>query len=473
MSEISEIRTREETDIILDEIVSQAYQCMECGRCTGSCPMVELFPNDFHPHHLLSDLTKDPEKVLKGPELWFCASCYKCNAICPQALEYPYFIMQLRSLALKKNGIVPLRKAFNRIRTGIPFPVSFLSVCIHPERINLEPSVLEKLYKDHQSSKNKVKFRVTGPKIGVVGSGPAGLMGAYELSKKGYQVTIFESHSNPGGMFTVAIPEYRLPLKIVLDEINQIRDSGIEIRTNTKFGRDITIDQMLKDNYKAILLASGAHACKELGIKGEDFQGVYTTLEFLAALKFKNKKVAGKTVVVIGGGNTAMDAAAAAMRYGAKEATLLYRRTREEMPADINEIREAEKEGVQIRFLEAPVGIHGVKSKLSQLECMKMQLGEPDLTGRRRPVPVEGSNFILETDNLVIAIGEKPQTESFPAKIATGKDGTILVNPMTMETSIPGVFAAGDNVLGPATVPDAIIGARRAASGIENYIKTS
>ena len=168
-----------------------------------------------------------------------------------------------------------------------------------------------------------------------------------------------------------------------------------------------------------------------------------------------------------------MDAAAAAMRYGAKETILLYRRTREEMPADMNEIREAEKEGVQIRYLEAPVGIHGVKSKLNQLECMKMQLGEPDLTGRRRPVPVEGSNFILAADILVIAIGEKPQTESFPDETATSKDGTILVNPMSMETSIPGVFAAGDNVLGPATVPDAIIGARRAATGIDNYIKTS
>jgi NADPH-dependent glutamate synthase beta subunit-like oxidoreductase len=230
---------------------------------------------------------------------------------------------------------------------------------------------------------------------------------------------------------------------------------------------------MHKDNYKAILLASGAHACKELGIKGEDFQGVFTTLEFLEALKVKNKKVTSKTVVVIGGGNTAMDAAAAAMRYGAKESTLLYRRTREEMPADMNEIREAEKEGVQIRFLETPVGIHGVKSKLNQLECVKMQLGEPDLTGRRRPVPVEGSNFILETDIMVIAIGETPETESLPAEIAASKDRTILVNPMTMETSIPGVFAAGDSVLGPATVPDAIIGARRAASGIENYIKTS
>jgi len=473
MSEIPEVKTREETDLILDEIVSQAYQCMECGRCTGSCPMVALFPKDFHPHHLLSEITKDPEKVLRGYELWFCASCYKCNNRCPQGLEYPYFIMQLRRLAVRKNGVTPLRKAFSRIRTIIPYPVTFLSVCIHPERINLDPSIIEKLHSENLSRIRKEKSPATGPKIGVVGSGAAGLMGAYELRKMGYRVTIFESQSNPGGMFSTAIPEYRLPLKIVLEEIDNLRHPGIEIRTDTAFGRDITLDQLRKDNYMAILLSTGAHACKELGIKGEDFEGVFNTLDFLAALKLKHKKLTGKRVVVIGGGNTAMDAAAAAMRYGAKETILLYRRTREEMPADMNEIREAEKEGVQIRYLEAPVGIHGVKSKLNQLECMKMQLGEPDLTGRRRPVPVEGSNFILAADILVIAIGEKPQTESFPDETATSKDGTILVNPMSMETSIPGVFAAGDNVLGPATVPDAIIGARRAATGIDNYIKTS
>ncbi len=473
MTEIPEVKTREGTDLVLDEIVSQAYQCLECGRCTGSCPMVALFPDDFHPHHLLSEITKDPEKVIKGHEIWFCANCYKCNNRCPQALEYPYFIMQLRSLAVKKNGTAPLRKAFSRIRTRIPFPVSFLSVCIHPERINLDPSVIEKLHRENLARTRKELPPPSGPKIGVVGSGPAGLMGAHELRKMGYRVTVFESQPYPGGMFSAAIPEYRLPMKIVLEEIGNIRHSGIEIRTDTVFGRDITLDQLHKDNYMAILLASGAHACKQLGIKGEDFDGVSTTLEFLAALKIKNKKVTGKRVVVIGGGNTAMDAATAAMRYGAGETTLLYRRTREEMPADMNEIREAEKEGVQIRYLEAPVGIHGTKSKLSQLECMKMQLGEPDLTGRRRPVPVEGSNFILETDMLVIAIGEKPETESFPDGIATGKDGTILVNPMSMETSIPGIFAAGDNVLGPATVPDAIIGAGRAAAGIDNYIKTS
>lgn len=472
MSEISETGTLT-SDIILDEIVSKAYMCMECGRCTGSCPMVELFPNDFHPHHLLSDLTKDPEKVLKGTELWFCASCYKCNAICPQALEYPYFIMQLRSLALRKNGITPLRRAFSRIATAIPFPASFFSVCIHPERINMKPSILEKLHKDHLGSKKLEKLRSTGPKIAVVGSGPAGIMGAYELRKKGYAVTIFESHSEPGGMLSMAIPEYRLPLHIVRNEILIILNGGIELRTNIFFGADISIAQLQKEEYKAILLASGAHACKELGIEGETFQGVFTTLKYLEALKVQNKKVSGKKVLVIGGGNTAMDAAAASMRYGAKEATLLYRRTREEMPADMNEIREAEKDGVHIRFLEAPVGIHGVKSGLNQLECIKMQLGVPDLSGRKKPVPIEGSNFLLEADILVIAIGENPQTESFPDEIATGKDSTVLVNPMTMETSIPGVFAAGDNVSGPATVPDAIIGARRAVTGIDKYIKTS
>jgi NADPH-dependent glutamate synthase beta subunit-like oxidoreductase len=473
MSELSEITAKEGTETILQEITHQAYQCMECGRCTGSCPMVELFPNDFHPHHLLTQLTKDPDRVLKGPELWFCASCYKCNARCPQALEYPYFIMQLRSLALKKNGIISMRRAFNKIATEIPFPSSFFSVCIHPERIGLETSVIEKMHQEYLARKKVKKFRGSGPAIAVVGSGPAGLTAAFELGERGYRVTLFESHSEPGGMFSLAIPEYRLPLGIVREEIRHIVEHGIELRTKLRIGGNVTVEKLLKEDFKAVLLASGAHACKELVIKGAESQGVFTTLEFLEALKIKNKKVSNQRVVVIGGGNTAMDAASAAMHCGAKEVTLLYRRTREEMPADLNEIREAEKEGVQIRFLEAPVGIHGVKSKLNQLECMKMELGEPDLTGRRRPVPVEGSNFIMELDTLVVAIGEKPQTESFPEDIATSKDDTILVNPMTMETSIPAVFAAGDSVLGPATVPDAIMGARRAVTGIENYIKTS
>ena len=473
MSETSEIKTMEPTDILLEEAVGKALLCMECGRCTGSCPMVELFPKDFHPHHLLSDLAKDPEKVLKGPELWFCASCYNCNARCPQALEYPHLIMQLRSLALKRYGITPMRKAFKRITTAIPFPASFFSVCIHPERIDLEPAVIEKLHRDHAGSKKVEEFRSTGPRIAVVGSGPAGLMGAYELGKKGYAVTIFESHSEPGGMLSSAIPEYRLPLRIVQEEIRLMMNSGIELKTNTTIGKDISLPQLQKEGYKAILLASGANACKELGITGEGFQGVYTTLEFLGSLKLSNMRINGQKVAVIGGGNTAMDAASAAMRYGASEATLIYRRTREEMPANQNEIREAEKDGVSIRLLEAPVGIHGKKSKLTQLECIKMQLGEPDLSGRRRPVPVDGSNFVMEVDLLVIAIGEMPGIENFPEDMATSKDSTILVNPMSMETSMPGVFAAGDNVLGPASVPDAIIGARRAVFGIENYIKTS
>jgi NADPH-dependent glutamate synthase beta subunit-like oxidoreductase len=473
MSEISTLTAKEGTDTILDEIARQAYQCMECGRCTGSCPMVELFPNDFHPHHLLSDLTRDPLKVLKVPELWFCASCYKCNARCPQALEFPYFIMQLRSLAVKKNELVPMRKAFHKIAAAIPFPASFFCVCIHPERIGLKTSDIEKLHRDHLGRKKVEKFRGSGHRIAVVGSGPTGMMGAYELGKRDYSVTVFESRSEPGGMFSKAIPEYRLPRSIVRDEIGHILSLGIELRNNLLIGRDIPLKQLLQEDFKAILLASGAHACKELGFKGENFQGVFTTLAFLEALKIKNKKVSGQQVVVIGGGNTAMDAAVAALRYGAREATLLYRRTRGEMPADLNEIREAEKQGVEIRFLEAPVGIHGTKSKVTQLECMKMQLCEPDLSGRRRPVPVEGSNFILELDTLVVAIGEKPQADILPAEIATGRDSTVLVHPMSMETSMPGVFAAGDSVLGPATVPDAILGARRAVAGIEHFIKTS
>jgi len=252
-----------------------------------------------------------------------------------------------------------------------------------------------------------------------------------------------------------------------------MKKMGINFKMNARVGEELSLEQLLGEGYAAIFLAIGAHGCKKMDLKGEDLDGVYDSLEFLEALKIGKKVIKGKNVVVVGGGNTAMDAACSAMKYGAKETLLLYRRTREEMPADINEIREAEEDGVQIRFLESPLCIHGDKSCVKQLECIKMELGEPDLSGRRRPVPMEDSNFMLDTDIVVIAIGEHPDIQNLPGSIASSRNETILVNPSTMETNIPGVFAAGDGVTGPATVPEAIIGARRAAQGIDNLIQSS
>jgi len=473
MTETIETTSSEPVTDSLDELVNEAFKCLECGKCTGSCPMVELFPNDFHPHHLLTDLIHNPEKVLSGHNLWFCASCYKCNKRCPQALEFPYIVMKARKLALQANGLGSLQKAYHLISESIPFPLSFLSVCIHPERIDLDPSVIEILQKTYVLDPANINLPEPDLRVAVAGSGPAGLMAAYELRKMGYQVTVFESQSIAGGMFSQAIPEYRVPLKIVEDEVEKMKRLGIEIKLKTRVGKDVSVEKLFSEGYKAILLTTGAHQCKKLDIKGEDFEGVYDTLEFLMELKIKKKDIKNKTITVIGGGNTAMDSASAAIRYGAKEVFLLYRRTKEEMPADINEIREAENDGVQIRYLENPLSIIGEKSRVNQLECIKMELGKPDLTGRRRPIPVEGSNFILDTDHVVIAIGEQPETDFFPKNIATGSDNSILVNPLTMETGMPGVFAAGDAVSGPATVADAIIGAKKAAIGIDSKIQSS
>lgn len=470
MTQAGELISDSPATDLREELIIEAFKCLECGKCTGSCPMAQLFPGEFHPHHLLHDLVHRPEEALNGVSLWFCASCYKCNKRCPQAIELPYIILKMRALSLKNNGVQLLHKAFEKIRDRIPFPLSFLSTCIHPERIGLDMAVLQDLHKYNMSNPLTQEFPVSKRSVAIVGSGPAGLTAAYELRKLGYRVKIFEAESMAGGMFSLAIPEYRIPMQIIRDETGMIERSGIEIQLNTRIGKDYPLQQLFEEGYDAILLATGAHHCKSMDIPGEDFEGYYNSLDFLKALKIQSRDIRNKTVAVIGGGNTAMDAASVAVKYGAKEVFLLYRRTREEMPADINEIRETEKEGVEIRFLESPLGIHGEKSKVSALECIKMELGGTDLTGRRRPVPVEGSNFILNTDVVVMAIGEEPDMDSVRDEFARGRNNTILVNPFTMETSIPGVFAAGDSVSGPATVADAILEARKAAAGIHTKL---
>jgi len=467
MTQVTDVKTDEKVTVLREELLKEAYKCLECGKCTGSCPIVQLFPGDFHPHHLLTDLIHNPDKALKGINLWLCASCYKCNKRCPQAIEFPYIVMRLRSLALKENGIDSLQRAFYKIRDSIPFPLSFLSVCIHPERIDLDPAILEDLHKKNLSRPLKEELPESDQKIAIIGSGPAGLMAGYTLRKMGYSVRIFESQSTAGGMFSLAIPEFRVPLQIVEDEIRMLEKLGIEFQLNTRIGKDYPIERLFNEGYDAVLLTIGAHRCKTMDIPGEDFDGSYNSLEFLQELKINKRDIKNKTAAVIGGGNTAMDSASVAIKYGAKEVFLLYRRTREEMPADINEIRETEKDGVQIRYLESPLSIHGEKSKVSMLECIKMELGKADLTGRRKPVPIEGSNFSLDTDLVIMAIGEQPDVDSFEGELACGPGNSILVNPFTMETSIPGVFAAGDSISGPSTVADAILGARKAAIGID------
>ena len=455
-----------------DELFGQVYHCMECGKCTGSCPMMYLFPDDFNPHHLLTGFIYDREKVLSGYNIWLCASCYRCNKRCPQRIELPDIFIQIRKMAISKNGMEGMEIAFNKISSTIPFPQSFFSICIHPERIGLSHDIILKLQKKFPVIPNRRIHPETKIKVAVIGTGPSGLTAAHELRQQGHHVTMYESKPFPGGMFSSAIPEYRIPFNTIQEEIKRMEQQGIEIKTNILVGEELTIEKLLQQGYKAIFLAIGSHSCRQMDIEGEDLEGIYKSLEYLEAVKVGKKEMKADKVVVIGGGNSAMDAASVAKRYGAEEVTLLYRRSKAEMPADPVEIRETEGDGVKFMFLTTPVRFIGEKNKLKQIECLKMELGKSDMTGRKSPVPVANSNFFMEADHVVMAVGEYPSSNYLPETIKVNNNGRILVNPFTMETSLQGVFAAGDGVLGPSSVAEAVAGAKRAAYAIDKYLKS-
>jgi NADH-quinone oxidoreductase subunit F len=323
-----------------------------------------------------------------------------------------------------------------------------------------------------KKEKRKKQDKKPKGKIAVIGSGPAGLTVAYELGRRGYNITVFEALPEPGGMLRKCIPEYRLPKQVLVKEIQLIKNLGVEIKTGTKVGKDLNFTDLWKAKYKAIFIGAGVHKSQKLKIEGADLKGVVNALDFLWDANSGKKIEIGKNVVVIGGGNVAIDAAKTALRLGANEVTILYRRSREEMPANPWEVKEAENEGVKIEFLVAPKKISEEKGKVSAVECVRMQLGEPDETGRKKPMPIEGSEFTCKTDMVVLAIGEAPDLGFLPKEVELNEDGTVWVNPITMETSLQGVFAGGDAVNGPATVIEAIRDGKRSAVSIEDYLKS-
>jgi NADH-quinone oxidoreductase subunit F len=309
-------------------------------------------------------------------------------------------------------------------------------------------------------------------KVAIVGSGPAGLMAGWELTKLGYDVTIFEAESVPGGMLAWAIPEYRLPKDVLNSDIDYIKAFGVDIKTNTRVGKDITLEQLKKQGYKAIFIATGAPLNLKLGIPGEEVDGVIDPIEFLKKYNLtKNAKI-GKKVAIVGGGDSAMDAARTAWRLGA-DVTILYRRTRPEMPANEEEIEGALEEGVKIEFLTLPVEAISENGKLTKIKCIRMALGEFDESGRRRPVPLEGSEFDLEVDTLIPAIGQKPNLDflSGNSGLNVTKWNTLEVDPETMVTNIEGIFAGGDVVTGPSTVLAAMKAGKMTAESIHKYLR--
>lgn len=329
------------------------------------------------------------------------------------------------------------------------------------------------------AAEHAVEIEKNGKKVAVVGSGPAGITCAGELIKKGYDVTVFEALHKPGGVLSYGIPEFRLPKALVAKEIESVEKLGVKIETNVIVGRSITIDELMEDGYEAVFVGSGAGLPRFLNIPGENLLGVYSANEFLTRVnlmkgyqfpEMPTPVKVGKKVAVVGAGNVAMDAARTAKRLGAEEVYIVYRRSEEEAPARLEELHHAKEEGIIFRFLNNPAKVIGNENGwVSGLEVVKQELGEADASGRRSPVPVEGSNYVIDVDTVVIAIGQSPNPlirQTTPG-LETQRWGGIIVEEETMETSKPCVYAGGDTVTGAATVILAMGAGKKAAAAID------
>jgi glutamate synthase (NADPH) small chain len=421
-----------------------------------------------------------------------CLDCKDplCIDGCPVGIDIPGFI----TLVLQKDYV----GAVNKIREANYLPAICGRVC--PQETQCEElcvmgkkltpvaiGKLERFVADFEMQNNlfvppEIKEK-REEKVAMVGSGPAGLTCAAELAKMGYQVTIFEALHAVGGVLRYGIPEFRLPKEILDIETERIRALGVQIYTNFVIGRTATIDELFGEwGFKAIFLATGAGTPTFMGIPGENLNGVYSANEFLTRVNlmgayrfpdFDTPIKIGKAVAVIGGGNTAMDAVRTAKRLGAEKAYLVYRRSRQEMPARVEEVHHAEQEGIELLLLTTPTQILGdARSWVRGMECQKMELGEPDDSGRRRPVAVEGSEFVLEVQTVVEAIGQRPNPiiQATTPGLQTSKRGTVVTDDV-QKTSRPGIFAGGDLARGGATVILAMRDGKKAAAAIHAYLQ--
>lgn len=400
-----------------------------------------------------------------------------CSAACPAHVNVQGYV------SLIQRGM--LKEAVELIRKDMLFPAICGRVCFSPcedacARVNLDQAVairaLKKIVADIEREHGQVKPepipKTHIEKAAIIGAGPAGLTVAYELAKLGYPVTIFERMPEPGGMARYCIPDFRLEKFVVANEIAYIKDIGVEIKTGIEFGKDITLESLWNKGYKAVFVAIGMQLSRKMNVPGEDLEGVIHVLELLRAVSLGQHVDVGERVAVIGGGNSAIDAARTAKRLGAKEVMILYRRTRNEMPALPHEIEAAEREEINFHFLVAPKRIIGENGKVKAIECLRMRLGEPDASGRRRPIPISFSEHQYEVDSIIPAIGQISERSCIPPELLDEKArrGSIPVDPITMETRIRGVFAGGDIVTGPASIIQAVGAGKQAAVSIHRYL---
>jgi glutamate synthase (NADPH/NADH) small chain len=420
-----------------------------------------------------------------------CLQCAKpgCLEGCPVNVDIPGF--------LKRMEQGDFRGAIQIIKENNSLPAITGRVCsqeTHCEGAcllskkfqSVSIGRLERFAADWEAKEGELagsqKNQHASKKVAVVGSGPSSLTVAADLALLGYQVKIFEALHEPGGVLTYGIPEFRLPKEIVKREVDYIRSLGVEIDYDFIVGYTATVDELL-ETFDAVFLGTGAGLPWFLGIPGENLSGVYSSNEYLTrsnlmkAYRFPDYDTpiaVGRRVITIGGGNTAMDAARTALRLGAKESIIVYRRSRAEMPARVEEVHHAEQEGVKFYMLTSPLAFYGEGGRLAGLECLRNELGEPDASGRRKPVPVEGSNFRIDADVAICAIGQSPSpviAKTTP-DLQTGRDGIIVVNQNSMKTSKKGVLAGGDVITGGATVILAMGQAKIAARAIHDYFQT-
>lgn len=336
-------------------------------------------------------------------------------------------------------------------------------------------------YHMKHSDAKAVKPQSNGKKVAVVGAGPSGLTCAGDLAKKGYEVTVFEAFHTAGGVLVYGIPEFRLPKAIVKKEVENLQDLGVEVKTNMVIGRVLSVDELFEMGYKAVFIGSGAGLPSFMGIEGEDLIGVYSANEYLTRTNlmkayledYDTPIIKSKSVAVVGGGNVAMDAARCAKRLGAENVYIVYRRGMEEMPARKEEVHHAMEEGIIFKNLNNPVKILGDENgRVRAMECIEMELGEPDASGRRKPIAKEGSNFELPVDTVIMSIGTSPNPliRSTTPGLDTNKRGCLVVNEDTMQTTREGVYAGGDAVTGAATVILAMGAGKQAAQSIDEYL---
>ena len=406
-----------------------------------------------------------------------------CQATCPIGTEAWRYVAHIA------RG--EYEEAYRAIREANPFPSVCARVCNHPceEKCRAGASgsdpiairLLKRFITDRfdpliYQPEKLIPAAADASRIAVVGSGPAGMTAAHYLSLRGFKVTVFEAEERPGGMLFSAIPAYRLPREVIQKEVESLLNPNITLKCSHELGKDVTVDGLFKEGYRAIFVALGAHKSLRLNIEGEDLPGVLPSIQFLKAFNFKGESLARGHVGIIGGGNSALDAARVALRQkDVKSVTIYYRRTREEMPAFAEEVEAAMQEGVRLETLVAPMKIVADSGRLAAVEFIRNELGGVDASGRRRPVPIQGSEFRAALDTLIVAISEGSDTDCISVasaeKIKTTMAGTVVVDSETLVTSRPAVFAGGDVVTGPNTVVDAIAAGKKAAVMIERYVQ--